>query len=143
MSGLCGSLEIKNIQGDVTYTSDPNGGCNNLPDEFEYCITDGQGGADEASCNKARFEINNPPDAQDNTYEIATAGLVNNAAAETVEGNVLDGDTDPDLDPQEKDIPDFDGSYARLKVIQIDGSEIGSEGTKALGDGTLSVKRVS
>ncbi len=84
---------VFNADGSFTYT--PNDGFFG-EDSFTYTASDGNGGTDTATVNlfseKECEPDNRPPIAVDDAF---TAGGI----GQTVEGNVLDNDSDPDGDP--------------------------------------------
>ncbi|MEL4896703.1 Ig-like domain-containing protein, partial [Crocosphaera sp. Alani8] len=87
------------LNSDGSYNYDPNGVFDNLEegqsdtDSFEYTVSDGQGGTDNATATITIEGVTpeTPPVANDNSF--------NTEENTTVTGNVLDNDTDANNDP--------------------------------------------
>ena len=107
-----GTLTL-NTDGSFAYTHD---GSENFTDAFVYEVTDGQGGAAQATAEISVTAVNDPPVANDNDYGVAEGGTLTVLAP-----GVLENDTDAENDPLTAHL-DTGPAYAASFQLNEDGA---------------------
>lgn len=107
--GTAGHGSVSFTVSTITYT--PNSGYTG-PDSFTYTISDGLLN-DSATVNVTVNDVNNPPSADNDVYVVVTGNTLN--------GNVLSDDSDPDGDPLTASLV-TGPAHASSFVLNADGS---------------------